>query len=193
MGAKQKNLQGLKFNNLTVLFLVDHNEDKKYRKRYWKCICECGKETVVATAQLTTGKTKSCGCIKSVSNASNSRKSRFKIIKPNAGYYHIYRAYKNGAKKRDREFDLDVDSFISLLKGDCYYCGIHPENVYSKNYYDVTYNGVDRIDNEKGYTNENSVSCCKMCNISKNNNTKEYFINWIERAYINIQKLKTTL
>lgn len=30
----------------------------------WKCLCDCGKYTVVKTSQLTTGKTKSCGCLK---------------------------------------------------------------------------------------------------------------------------------
>lgn len=30
----------------------------------WKCICDCGKEHIVSTSGLTTGKTKSCGCLK---------------------------------------------------------------------------------------------------------------------------------
>jgi hypothetical protein len=190
MGAKQENLIGLKFNHLTVLSLAVHNEYKNYRKRYWECLCDCGNVSIVATAALTTNKTKSCGCIKAISNAINSRTSRYKLAKPNAGYFHIYKSYENNAIKRNKLFQFEFEDFIELLKGNCYYCGIEPSNVYSKNYYNVTYNGVDRIDNIKGYTKENSVSFCKMCNISKNNNTEEEFTKWIKRTYENLEKLK---
>lgn len=30
----------------------------------WKCKCDCGNETIVSTCRLTTGRTKSCGCLK---------------------------------------------------------------------------------------------------------------------------------
>lgn len=30
----------------------------------WKCSCDCGNEHIVSTSGLTTGKTKSCGCLK---------------------------------------------------------------------------------------------------------------------------------
>lgn len=188
MGAKQENLIGLKFNHLTVLSPTHNN--KKYKKRYWECLCDCGKKTIVPTGQLTSEKTKSCGCIKAISNAINSRTSRHKMAKPNAGYFHIYKSYENNAIKRNKLFEFEFEDFIELLKGNCYYCGVEPSNVYSKNYYNVTYNGVDRIDNVKGYTKENSVSCCKMCNISKNNNTEEEFTKWIKRTYENLEKLK---
>jgi len=189
MGAKQNDLTGLKFNELTVLNLISHNKEKKYRKRYWLCLCDCGKETKAATSQIVSGKTTSCGCKRAISNVINSTNSRYKLAKKDAGYRHIYNSYKAGAIKRNKTFNFDYEDFIKLLKGNCYYCNIEPQNIYSKNYYNVTYNGVDRKNNDLGYTFENSVSCCKMCNISKNNNTESYFKEWIERVYIN-QKLK---
>lgn len=30
----------------------------------WQCICDCGNTTIVSTVNLSTGKTKSCGCLK---------------------------------------------------------------------------------------------------------------------------------
>ena len=42
-----------------------------------------------------------------------------------------------------------------LLDKECYYC-----HYYKKE----EVNGIDRVDNTKGYTKENSVSCCEMCN-----------------------------
>lgn len=190
MGAKQKNLIGLKFNHLTVLSLVVHNEYKNYKKRYWECLCDCGNTSIVATGQLTTNKTKSCGCIKAISNASNSINSRYKIVKKDAGYNYIYSHYRAGALRVNRVFEFNNEEFIKLLKGNCYYCGIKPSTLYSKSFYSIFYNGVDRVDNKKGYTKENSVSCCKMCNISKNNNTEEDFIKWIQKTYKNLEKLK---
>ncbi len=33
------------------------------RGRHWRCVCDCGSLHVVKTNQLTSGKTKSCGCL----------------------------------------------------------------------------------------------------------------------------------
>lgn len=54
-----KDLTGQKFGRLTVIERA--GSDKKWQAR-WKCLCDCGKETVVTTNQLTSGRTKSCGC-----------------------------------------------------------------------------------------------------------------------------------
>lgn len=50
-----------KFFRLTVIekFCTDG------KKNWWLCACECGNETVVQTASLVAGATKSCGCLKS--------------------------------------------------------------------------------------------------------------------------------
>lgn len=42
---------------------LDH-VDKKQKKRIWKCQCKCGNIVYVPTGYLTSGHTKSCGCIK---------------------------------------------------------------------------------------------------------------------------------
>jgi len=191
MGAKQNDLTGLKFNKLTILNLINHNEDKTYKKRYWLCLCDCGKETKISTSQIVSGKTKSCGCNRAISNVINSANSRYKLAKKDAGYNSIFSSYKAGAIKRNKSFEIELIDFIKLLKGNCFYCDSEPKNIYFKSYYNITYNGVDRRNNDLGYTFENSVSCCKMCNIAKNNNTEKYFKDWIERVYNNLEKLKT--
>jgi len=53
-------LSGKKFNRLTV---VKFSYSKNHKK-YWECLCDCGKTTFVATNKLTTLWTKSCGCAK---------------------------------------------------------------------------------------------------------------------------------
>lgn len=68
---RTKDLTGMKFNMLTVMGL-DHREgtDKRHYKYYWKCICDCGKETIVEGYAIK-HRQKSCGCIQkeSVRNA----------------------------------------------------------------------------------------------------------------------------
>lgn len=49
------------------------------------------------------------------------------------------------------------------------------------------YNGIDRIDNSKGYTKENSITACKQCNISKSTYSQQDFINWINNCYNNLK------
>jgi hypothetical protein len=44
-------------------------------------------------------------------------------------------------------------------------------------------NGIDRIDSKKGYTKENSASCCKYCNIAKHTMMEDEFFKWVKRVY----------
>lgn len=54
-------LVGQKFSKLTV---IKKDENKIInRKRYWLCICECGRNTTVETSKLVSNHTKSCGCL----------------------------------------------------------------------------------------------------------------------------------
>lgn len=64
--------------------------------------------------------------------------------------------YKSNAKRRGVEWSLD-GSAERLLSQNCAYCGAAP----------APWNGIDRMDNALGYTNENSVPCCKSCNWGK--------------------------
>ncbi len=59
----KRNLAGDTFGELTVL-----REDpiKQGKKRKWICQCSCDNTTSVATNDLTSGHTRSCGCVKSV-------------------------------------------------------------------------------------------------------------------------------
>lgn len=52
-------LTGKRFCKLVVLKQCG----TKSGKRMWECICDCGNKSVVSTNQLTSGHTKSCGCL----------------------------------------------------------------------------------------------------------------------------------
>ena len=74
----------------------------------WKCVCDCGNETIVSQTLLQTGKTKSCGCIqkdiykdnlKLVDGTSvtilEANKNRL-IASNTSGYTGVYQNKKNG-------------------------------------------------------------------------------------------------
>lgn len=54
-----KDYTGRRFGKLTVTEYAG----KRNGQHRWKCVCDCGKETVVGQSALQSGKTKSCGCL----------------------------------------------------------------------------------------------------------------------------------
>ena len=54
-----KDYVGKRFHQLTVLEYAG----KVNGMHRWRCLCDCGNETVVGQTLLQTGKTKSCGCM----------------------------------------------------------------------------------------------------------------------------------
>lgn len=61
-----KNLIGQKFGKLTVLELLDDSND--FKRRLYRCKCDCGNETIQPSSSLISGHTKSCGCLVSYHN-----------------------------------------------------------------------------------------------------------------------------
>ena len=59
--ANIKDLTGMQFGRLTVIEMCP---DRKGKKLVWKCRCSCGNTTNVTASDLTTGHTKSCGCLR---------------------------------------------------------------------------------------------------------------------------------
>lgn len=79
-------LVGKRFGRLLV---VERVEDGAGRKPRWRCLCDCGGETATAGTNLSSGKSRSCGC---------ARAEGVVIRSPEV------RAAKNAAvKKRSRE------------------------------------------------------------------------------------------
>lgn len=56
--AKAINLAGRRFGRLTAIERVASPK----AQAQWRCVCDCGKETVVRSQDLRNGHTKSCGC-----------------------------------------------------------------------------------------------------------------------------------
>ena len=81
---------------------------------------------------------------------------------------------------------IDIANKSELIKSNCYYCdGIGDSKFGDYNYNNeiLTYTGIDRKDNNKGYIIDNCVSCCKRCNFMKHTLTKFEFIEHINKIY----------
>ena len=56
---------GQRFGRLTIIARDTSKPSGHHKPSYWICRCDCGNEKSVAYSQLTSGKTKSCGCLRS--------------------------------------------------------------------------------------------------------------------------------
>ena len=61
-GAHVKDLTGKRYGRLTVV-RIEENSPTPSDRAQWVCRCDCGTELVVASSSLTSGHTKSCGCL----------------------------------------------------------------------------------------------------------------------------------
>lgn len=168
-----KDITGKRFGKLIAIKIVGKT---KHRNTIWECRCDCGNIKNIARYNLGRNSI-SCGCDK------DENVDEYTLIKPSLTV--VYMRYKSGAKERGYVFGLSKEELYKITSSNCYYCGIEPNQIASrKNCRGIyRYNGIDRIDNDKGYVIDNVVPCCKTCNIAKRDMSKEAFLAWIKRAY----------
>src|SRR6478735_2842272 len=159
----KKDIIGQKFHDLTVIEWLGFKElPNNKRRSIYKCQCKCGNFCKVEQSSLR-GNTKSCGC-------------RLLIKHSYKGEHHstisyVLNNYKQSAKNKGREFNLTREEFITLITSNCYYCNKPPST--KRDSYNTLdkepfyYNGIDRKNNQKGYSIENSAPCCTECNFLK--------------------------
>ena len=170
-------LIGKQFGRLRVIEFAGLNNQRHAR---WKCLCDCGKQTIIDGGSLTRikGNTKSCGCLRSETTIKTHQlpkgKAAFNLL------YAQYKSKQNQGKKH--KFFLSKKEFEHLTSANCHYCGTPPTRKFlPPHLYNGAYicNGVDRIDNTKDYTLDNCVPCCWPCNKLKLNHRYNEFISRI--------------
>jgi hypothetical protein len=188
------NMVGKRFGKLVI---VASTESEKNRAR-WVCQCDCGNKCVATGKTLREGKKQSCGCIKR-----EQSKELVKILHKNnelsygeGSCNHLYSVYKWNAAKRKLEYSITIDDFKKLTSSNCYYCGEVPQYAHdgitcSTPY---VYNGIDRVDNAIGYTLENCVTCCRICNWMKRTQSQSDFVHKCAKIteHMNHKKLAET-
>jgi len=135
---------------------------------YLKCKCSCGNTTNTLMCRFK--KTKSCGC------HTRNNKSNY-----SAAFNMVYNSYKSGAKRRKLYFFLSKEEFKHLTAQKCVYCSKEPSTLKESKCSSYLYNGIDRADNNVGYTVDNSVTCCKRCNFFKSSLNIDDFIELVTK------------
>lgn len=163
-GCRKENLVGQTFNHLTAIERIPGSGTQRVK---YLCRCTCGNTKVAGGSKLKQGIPFSCGCI------SLYRRPRGKRISAiQCSINSRFGDYKSAAKKRGRDFKLDKERFAELVLSSCHYCGGADDPI----------NGIDRVDNEKGYIEGNVVPCCKTCNYRKREADYNEFVAWARRV-----------
>jgi len=191
---KRLNLKNKKFGRLTVQSLASVKEYKSY----WKCKCVCGKITTVWGGHLKSGHTQSCGCYKIDRSREVSTGQTWSRLPPGeSGFNALYCQYKNGAKRRNLAFNISRTKFKELVTKNCYYCNKPPSNIIYGSIKGYTkkgiknskfiYNGLDRINNNRGYSVNNILTSCTRDNRLRMNNFT------VEETKVMVQALENYL
>lgn len=173
---KQVNVVGSRFGRLVAI-------ERLPSPHRYRCICDCGEETIVAYGNLQQKNTLSCGCLRSETARARKTKPIQEVIA-----VQVWNYYQRNARTRGLIFSLSKSSFAKLIFGPCHYCGVIGGTT-TKTAWSVkrgelratVNNGVDRVDSSQGYTDENCVSACKICNLAKSSLSTEEFWHWVTR------------
>jgi 5-methylcytosine-specific restriction endonuclease McrA len=167
---KPKDLSGRQFGHWQVLSFAGIN---KHRKAVWNCRCVCGTERAVVAGDLRQHKSLCCGCVdpKKLPPGESSKRQ-------------VHTLYKYHARNRDYAWNLTELQFRALIESACHYCGDPAGNsrIGTRHNGAALYNGVDRVNNDVGYSPENCVPCCGMCNRAKANHDVGKYEAWVLRS-----------
>lgn len=182
---KFKELSKDKYGKLTVI--------REYRSRYangrpcrkLECLCDCGKTTHPVKEKVIGGKTKSCGCSQDEMRRNLGKMNMLPIGQSSIN--QVFEVYKKSAKIRGYEFLLSKDDFIRISTQPCIYCGDLLSNELKRDGANGSfrYTGIDRYDNLIGYTIDNSIPCCKICNRVKTDMTTDFMYKHLSKMIAN--------
>ena len=180
-----KDLTGQKFGELTALRYEKLTIGKKKREAwYWICQCSCGRTYPKTAHDLLQAGHIECGY------CARKRIIQATTLPDNLAKWHReYRVCRKNAATRKYPFELTFEQYRQICEQPCFYCGANPELRSTG----LLRNGVDRFDNTKGYTSENSVPCCSRCNTLKLSMSYDELLAHIERVLEHCRKRSTTI
>lgn len=172
-GPRFVDMTGNKVGYLTVLGPASSKKAHGTFSWFWHVHCSlCNGYSVVSGKLLRRGTYKSCGC--------NRTPQRF--LGGELAIQAIFRSYRNKAAERGLTFSLSRKYFVNLISKACFYCGTLPRigKVGLAERDGFASNGVDRLQNDKGYSASNCVPCCTACNKMKQAYPIEIFLERLE-------------
>lgn len=172
VGRRPNDISGKVYGNLKVIRPHDESTGKVL---LWELEClVCGTRCRAQSSDLRRGRRDYCSVCR-------DKKSK------EMPYVCLFGNYRRNAERRNIAWELSFDEFMELIHSDCVYCSRPPSQTLKKKGWrnGAIYNGIDRVDNDLDYTKENSVSCCKFCNLSKSRWSVSEFIGWLNEVKSN--------
>lgn len=144
--GKLLNLSGKKFGRWTV---IDRDTSKKHKKSMWNCVCECGEKRVVQGYNLSSGSSRSCGCLSSDTAKHNNSTHGLSNTKEYATWERMIQRCENESHRDYNDWGgrgirvcsqwrLSFETFLEDM-------GHRPSDSHS----------IDRIDNDGNYEPSN--------------------------------------
>ena len=166
-------LSGRKFDRLTVVERIFKQTNTNRTRTHWRCICVCGREKTAESSHLTSGGIRSCGCLQKEKTIENGKRNRThgNTAMPNGGKRTKEYGSWCGMKARchnpnDPAFNhygargiTVCDSWFNDFHAFLADMGKAPSANHS----------IDRIDNNKGYSQDN---CRWATKSEQNRNTR---------------------
>src|ERR1035437_7978169 len=149
-------LTNKRFGKLRV---VKHAYTKK-NMNWWECKCDCGETAIVNAGHLGSKKIISCGCYRRAYNS----------LQP---YQWMYNSMARVSKRKNHSDIMSFEDFLTFTNiYKCYYCGYRiqwPQHQFYQNKLlpDVNGYNLDRKNNSVGYTKDNCIVGCSLCNMIK--------------------------
>ena len=157
-GEKVKDITGQVYGRLTALYRLDKTD--KYYNSFWVCKCECGNEVEVRLSQLTTGKTKSCGCLNRELSSKRMKGSNHPMYGVKGEANHKWNPNLTDKDRHDKRDTVENYHFRkSVFERDNYAC-IICSNKGLLNAHHIT-NYCSDINNR--YNIDNGVTMCNKC------------------------------
>lgn len=180
-----KDLKGQRFHRLVAIECCGKTRQGNF---LWLCQCDCGNSVTVAGSNLLRGNSKSCGCYK---------KEKHKQTITKAPFFWLFTKLQSSARYTKRPCTLTFSDFLHFtdIKTCHYCCGKivwYPHRTKSLGNVAGAYY-LDRKDSSKGYSVENCVVCCPMCNSIKSNTLTYEEMMLLQSGLVEIQKRHSCL
>lgn len=162
---QEENLVGKTFGNGTVTSLTGQNNGR----RIWSVQCACGNIYKARTESLTSGNTKSCGCLSKRTGAKHPHYKGHQDISKN-----YWTKLKRGASNRKIVFLISIEDAWKLYESQQGRCKLSGWEISLKKPQTAS---LDRINSKKPYTLGNVQWVHKDINRMKQHYTQEYFLS----------------
>jgi len=188
MNKNTKDISGQKFGKLTAI-KISEKRYKTARCLLWDCVCDCGNTVAVPGTALRKGATKSCGCSRNTEESRGNQAKKRMIDSEVLAINKLIHRYKQSAEKRGYEWNLTFEQVQKIVHKPCKYCNTPPSiHIDTSSKFrgksELLVSGIDRVDNSKGYVEDNIVPCCSFCNRAKNTLTEQSFFEWVKKVFI---------